>query len=269
MYHTYLRYIYSTEKDIIFVAFTPSDDAILVLGTSGEGPANTPFQATNLSTAAGTFGYNGSLYRALAEATSYSDNVIGYRIGTSPLILNGVGYDITPHLTVTLGTGGTAGQIASVVIGTASVPGLANGTFSATLSGGGAGAGGAVNFTVTGATLVSISPGFNITFGTITSDAASQTRLALRSIPATVRSQMWVGNAWDLLLPATLDWSWDRAMFSFHQARLLRRKENIPRAPGRRRAPAFQFSQVIQGRSYRRESMERKSVSNPENQAMK
>jgi hypothetical protein len=76
-------------------AYTPKDDAVLVLGTAGEGIHNTPYQMTNLGSAASEFGYAGSLFRGMAEAATYSDNVIGYRIGATPMKLKGVGTDTT------------------------------------------------------------------------------------------------------------------------------------------------------------------------------
>lgn len=77
-------------------AFSPSDDAVLVLGTAGSGVSGSPFQVTDLGKTAGEFGYNGSLFRAAAEASTYSDNVIAYRIGTSPMQLTAIGEDSTP-----------------------------------------------------------------------------------------------------------------------------------------------------------------------------
>lgn len=80
-------------------SYTPSDDAVLVLGTAGDGVVNTPYQVTNLGTAAQQFGPNGSLFRGIAEASTYSDNVIGYRIGTTPMSLAGVGDETTGTVT--------------------------------------------------------------------------------------------------------------------------------------------------------------------------
>ena len=83
--------IVNTVDGGLAVAFNPADDTILVLGTAAEGPVGNPFQVTSLNVTSQTYDSTGSLYRALAEATSYSDNAIAYRIGTSPLILNNVG----------------------------------------------------------------------------------------------------------------------------------------------------------------------------------
>src|SRR5579864_6829427 len=88
--------------------FTPTDDAVLVLGTSGQGIASSPFQVTDLNAAAQQFGVSGSLFPAVAEASSYSDNVIAFRIGSTPATLAGVGADttvgsVTPGFTITFG----------------------------------------------------------------------------------------------------------------------------------------------------------------------
>ena len=87
--------IINTVDGGLTTSYTPSDDAVLVLGTAGDGVTDTPYQVTNLGTASQEFGFDGSLFRAIAEAATYSDNVIGYRIGTSAMELNGVGADTT------------------------------------------------------------------------------------------------------------------------------------------------------------------------------
>ena len=76
-------------------SFQPSDDAVLVLGTSGAGVVNTPYQVTDMGVTSTEFGFNGSLFRGLAEASTYSDNVLAYRIGTTAMTLAGVGLDNT------------------------------------------------------------------------------------------------------------------------------------------------------------------------------
>ncbi len=87
-------------------SFQPSNDSILVLGTAGQGVVNTPYQVQDLGTTSAEFGFNGSLFRGMAEAATYSDNVLGYRIGTTPMELIGVGLDTTvgtatPGFTIT------------------------------------------------------------------------------------------------------------------------------------------------------------------------
>jgi hypothetical protein len=87
--------IINTVDGGLSTVFSPTDDAVLVLGTAGTGVANTPFQVTDLNAASQTFGFTGSLFQACAEVASYSDNVIAYRIGSSPAVLKGVGADTT------------------------------------------------------------------------------------------------------------------------------------------------------------------------------
>lgn len=101
--------IINTVDGGLTASFTPSDDAVLVLGTAGQGPVNTPFQVASMGNAIQTFGVAGSLVRGLSEVSTNSDNVIGYRIGASPLELNGVGADTTvgastPGFNISFGT---------------------------------------------------------------------------------------------------------------------------------------------------------------------
>jgi hypothetical protein len=101
--------IINTVDGGLSTVFAPTDDAVLVLGTAGTGVANSPFQVTDLNAAALTFGFSGSLFQACAEVASYSDNVIAYRIGTSPAELKNVGADttvgaLTPGFTITFNT---------------------------------------------------------------------------------------------------------------------------------------------------------------------
>lgn len=62
---------------------SPTTKAILVLGTSAIGPANSPFQVVSLAAAAKAFGLNGTLIRGMSEAAVYSDNVSLFRVGTA------------------------------------------------------------------------------------------------------------------------------------------------------------------------------------------
>jgi hypothetical protein len=73
----------------------PQDKAILVFGTAAQGPADQPYQVTDQTLALTTFGLRGDLMRAMAEAMVYSDNVVLYRVGTSPLSLSAIGLDHT------------------------------------------------------------------------------------------------------------------------------------------------------------------------------
>lgn len=74
---------------------TPTDRAVLVLGTAGQGQINQPYQMSGQSTAIIEFGTQGDLVRGGIEANTLSDNVILYRIGATPQTLTGIGLDIT------------------------------------------------------------------------------------------------------------------------------------------------------------------------------
>lgn len=80
---------------------SPTTKSTIILGTSGAGPAGTPFQVTDLNAAALAFGQDGTLYRGMQELTTYCDNILLYRIGTKAATLNGVG--------ATTGSGSQAG----------------------------------------------------------------------------------------------------------------------------------------------------------------
>ena len=70
----------------------PTSKAVLIFGTAGQGPANEPYQVPDQATAANLFGLSGSLVRGMAEvAIGGADNIILFRIGTSPAVLTGVG----------------------------------------------------------------------------------------------------------------------------------------------------------------------------------
>jgi hypothetical protein len=101
--------IINTVDGGLSTVFSPTSDAVLVLGTAGKGVANSPFQVTDLNAASQTFGFTGSLFQACAEVASYSDNVIAYRIGSSPAVLKNVGADttvgaVTPGFDITFHT---------------------------------------------------------------------------------------------------------------------------------------------------------------------
>lgn len=76
-------------------SFAPQDDPILVIGTAGQGPVNTPYQVTDRALAAQTFGAAGSLECGIEECATYSDNILAFRIGSTPMKLTGVGLDTT------------------------------------------------------------------------------------------------------------------------------------------------------------------------------
>ena len=70
----------------------PTSKSVLVLGTAAQGPAEEPYLVSDRATAAQTFGFTGNLIRGLEEvALGGADNVILFRIGTTPATLAGVG----------------------------------------------------------------------------------------------------------------------------------------------------------------------------------
>ena len=79
-------------------AFAPQDDSILIIGTAGQGIANTPYQVTDRALAAKEFGFSGSLERGIEECATNSDNIQAFRCGTKPMVLKGVGFDTTAAL---------------------------------------------------------------------------------------------------------------------------------------------------------------------------
>jgi hypothetical protein len=66
-----------------------------VIGTAGQGIANTPYQVTDRALAAKQFGFSGSLERGIEECASNSGNIQAFRCGTKPMALKGVGLDTT------------------------------------------------------------------------------------------------------------------------------------------------------------------------------
>ena len=75
--------------------FAPQDDAILVIGTAGQGVCGSPYQVIDRSLSALEFGFLGSLERSIEECVTNSDNVVAYRMGAKPMVLSGVGLDTT------------------------------------------------------------------------------------------------------------------------------------------------------------------------------
>lgn len=74
----------------------PSTKSTLIVGFSGIGPTNEPYQVINRATAAGIFGLSGSLIKAMEEcALGGNDNIILFRAGTTDATLSGVGLDTT------------------------------------------------------------------------------------------------------------------------------------------------------------------------------
>lgn len=80
----------------------PKSKACLVIGTSGQGPVNLTYRVTDRSSAANTYGFSGSLIKAMEEVQGASDNVILFRMGTAAAILAGIGAtSAAPGITVT------------------------------------------------------------------------------------------------------------------------------------------------------------------------
>lgn len=83
----------------------PTSKTTVVVGTSGRGPADTPYQVEDRAAAVQVFGLEGSLVRTMEElAQAGCDNIILFRIGTSPMVVSGIGADSTagrPGFTVT------------------------------------------------------------------------------------------------------------------------------------------------------------------------
>lgn len=69
----------------------PRSKSVLILGTAGQGIADSPYLVGDRNTAAGEFGFSGTLYKAMEEVAIYGDNIYLFRIGTSPATLAGVG----------------------------------------------------------------------------------------------------------------------------------------------------------------------------------
>lgn len=63
---------------------TPRTQSVLVFGTSGIGPAASPYQVVDTAVAAKVFDLDGTLIRTMSEVSTYCDNVFLYRIGTTP-----------------------------------------------------------------------------------------------------------------------------------------------------------------------------------------
>ena len=97
MAYSYLPGVQVTTLDGGLATSTvPSSRSTLILGTSGQGPANEPYNVTDRALAAQVFGLSGSLIRACEEVSSGgSDNIILFRIGTKQAALVGVGLDNT------------------------------------------------------------------------------------------------------------------------------------------------------------------------------
>jgi hypothetical protein len=180
--------IINTVDGGLATAFAPTSQSTLIIGTSGTGPVNQPTQVTNPASAAALFGLQGDLIRSMEEVLTYSDNVLLFRMGTSPQVLSGVGAHLSssactitavtlsgttalftgtntylPGDTVTVtitGTDSTLSGTYTVISSAGSTFTVANTTASASIT------------SITGtATAISAYTGFNITFGQVSATA--------------------------------------------------------------------------------------------------
>jgi hypothetical protein len=83
----------------------PTTKSVLILGTAGQGPADTPYQVVDRADAAALFGNDGTLIRAMEEVAGYSDNVFLFRIGTKAATLAKVGATTTDAEGITIALG--------------------------------------------------------------------------------------------------------------------------------------------------------------------
>lgn len=188
MAFNYLPGVQTNTVDGGLVARTiPSSKSVLIIGTSATGPAD-PFQVVDRSAAAAAFGFSGNLLRAMEEVSAYSDNVILYRMGTSPMVLAGVGVQYLAsvaisNVAVTSNVATiTTGSPHSILAGTRIlVAGLSQTVLNGLWTVISAPTGTTLTFAVTTSNIVSVasvgtvaaqtSAGFNITFGTVQSTA--------------------------------------------------------------------------------------------------
>ena len=85
-------------------AVTFADKATLVIGTSATGPVGSAVQVTNPSVSSALYGIAGTIVQAISEVLLTSDNVLVWRLGTSPAILSNIGLDTDhPGFVVTAG----------------------------------------------------------------------------------------------------------------------------------------------------------------------
>jgi hypothetical protein len=80
----------------------PKAHSTLIIGTSDKGPADQPTQVTDRAAAALQFGTGGHLVRLMEEvASSGSDNIVLFRMGTKPQTLSNVGVEFAASKTIT------------------------------------------------------------------------------------------------------------------------------------------------------------------------
>jgi len=95
MYNNLPGILVNTVDGGLAVSRQPVADSTLVISTSGQGIANQPYQVTDRALAAAEFGLQGNLIRGMEEAATNSDNIILFRMGTSPMTLANIGADTT------------------------------------------------------------------------------------------------------------------------------------------------------------------------------
>lgn len=138
---------------------TPRNKSTIVLGTSATGPTD-PFQVLDRAAVAQEIGFSGNLLQGIEEVASFSDNVIGYRLGTKQMSLTGVGLE--------LATGVAISNVA-----------VSNGTATITASGHGLAAGqqtviaGLTHSALNGTQLVLSVSGTTFTFATTSANITS------------------------------------------------------------------------------------------------
>lgn len=72
----------------------PTSKITVVVGTSGRGPADVPYQVEDRAKAVQIFGLEGSLVRTMEELSQTGcDNVVLFRIGTKPMTVSNIGED--------------------------------------------------------------------------------------------------------------------------------------------------------------------------------
>jgi hypothetical protein len=90
---------------------TPTTRSLLIIGTAARGVSDTPFLATDPDRAVAQFGTQGTLTRAMQEASTYCDHIYLMRVGTTPAQLAGVGADDGNTDGITIELGERAGDI--------------------------------------------------------------------------------------------------------------------------------------------------------------
>lgn len=167
----------------------PKAHSTLIIGTSGKGPADQPTQVTDRAAAALQFGLSGDLIRAMEEvASAGSDNIVLFRMGTSPMTLSNIGQEFAVGKNITNVARDNTGKVTLTVtahgfttgatVKVAAVTNVSvNGTFVITVVDANSFTYQTTNLTPivsvadTGTASLQTSTGFSISFGERTSDA--------------------------------------------------------------------------------------------------